>query len=49
MKKRTTIPCDGCVWAEKISEGMIFCPFPKCVKGKLRTGQAKGKQGKRDG
>lgn len=34
MKKRTTIPCDGCVWAEKISEGMIFCPFPKCVKEK---------------
>lgn len=33
-------PCKGCVWQERISEGKIFCPFPRCMKGRL--GQKKG-------
>ncbi len=37
MKKRTNNPCKGCVWGQRISEQMIFCPFPKCVRGKLET------------
>ena len=36
--------CDDCVWAKRISEQKIFCPFPKCVKEELTTGQME-KQG----
>lgn len=38
MKKRKTDPCKGCVWAARINEGLVFCPFPRCVRGKLPTG-----------
>lgn len=27
------------LWAKRISDGLIYCPFPKCVKGELPTGQ----------
>ena len=49
MKKRATNPCKGCVWAERISEMLIYCPFPACVKGKLPTGQKRKEQGNQDG
>lgn len=49
MKKRTTNPCKGCIWAERISEELIYCPLPACVKGKLPTGQKRTEQGKPDG
>lgn len=48
-RKRTENPCKGCIWAERISEEMIYCLFPKCVTGKLPTGQTKEEQGKQDG
>lgn len=48
MKKRATNPCKGCIWAERIGEELIFCPFPACVKGKLPTGQKRKEQGKPD-
>ena len=48
MKKRKN-PCEGCIWAERISAGIIFCPFPKCVKGKLLAGRARKERDKLDG
>ena len=33
--------CKGCVWVERIGEGIVFCLFPQCVRGKLRTGGSK--------
>ena len=39
-------PCKGCIWAERISEGLIFCPFHQCVKG---NAEDREKKGKRDG
>lgn len=48
MKKRKN-PCKGCIWAERISEGIIFCPFPKCVKGKLPTGHGRKERDKLGG
>lgn len=47
--KKPKDPCKGCIWAERIFEGLIFCPFHHCVKGKSRTGQLKGKQDGRAG
>ena len=44
--KKIKNPCEGCIWAERISAGIIFCPFPKCVKGKLTTGQARKERDK---
>ena len=37
--KKPKNPCKGCIWAERISDRLIYCPFPKCVKGELPTGQ----------
>lgn len=37
--KKSKNPCKGCIWAKRISDGLIYCPFPKCVKGELPTGQ----------
>ena len=45
MKKKAN-PCKGCIWAERISDGLIFCPFPKCVTGRLPIGREKAKNGK---
>ena len=46
--KRTLLRrCKGCIWAERIGEEMIFCPFPRCVQGKLPTGGSG--RGKDDG
>lgn len=47
--KKSKDPCKGCIWAERISEGIIFCPFPKCVKGDLPTGQRRKERDKPDG
>ena len=50
MKKKEN-PCKGCIWAERISDGLIFCPFPKFAAGRLPTGREKtanGKNGKND-
>ena len=48
-RKRTANPCKGCVWAERISEGLIFCPFHRCVKGELPTGQIRKERETPDG
>ena len=45
MTKKQRNPCKGCIWAERISEGLIFCPFPQCVKGNAEN---KMKLGERD-
>ena len=37
MKKRTENPCKGCIWRKRISEGLIYCPFPACVKNQGTT------------
>lgn len=47
MKKRQNDPCKGCVWAKRISEGLIFCPFPRCVRGKLPPRAGAGRKPKR--
>ncbi len=44
MKKQRN-PCKGCVWAERISEGLIFCPFPRCVKGSAEDKKERGERG----
>ena len=49
MKKRTPIPCKRCIWAKRISENKFFCPFPKCVKEELPTGQNRRERGKPNG
>ena len=38
MKKKAIDTCKGCIWANRISEQRIFCPFPQCVRGKLPPG-----------
>lgn len=47
--KKSKNPCKGCIWAERISDGLIYCPFPKCVKGELPTGQKRKEREKLDG
>lgn len=47
--KKSKEPCKGCIWAERISGEIIFCPFPKCVKGDLLTGQKRKERDKSDG
>ena len=38
MKKKAVDPCEGCIWANRISDRRVFCPFPQCVRGKLSPG-----------
>ncbi len=45
MMKKQRNPCKGCVWAERISEGLIFCPFPRCVKGSAEDKKERGERG----
>lgn len=48
MKKGKKNPCSGCVWAKGVCGGIIFCPFPKCVKGKLPDGKERGRPSGRE-
>lgn len=50
MKERTGNFCKGCIWTTRIDEKLVFCPFPKCISGKLNSDQmgtaARGQDGK---
>ena len=47
--KKSKNPCKGCIWAERISDSLIYCPFPTCVKGELPTGQKRKEREKLNG
>lgn len=36
MKKEK---CMECVWADKINDDLIFCIFPKCIKGESKDAE----------
>ena len=48
MKKSKDL-CKGCIWAERISHGLVFCLFPQCVQGKLPTEREEKEWDKLDG
>jgi hypothetical protein len=45
MKKQERNPCEGCIWAVKISERKIYCPYGKCVRNRTDGKERDGERG----